>query len=180
MASNWPHNPDNPVPQKVRRALDAGDVEALAAALTIRQRRFAEEYVVDFNGTAAAIRSGYSPKTAMQQATRLLKHEGIAAYIEALSLEKSQGIKSVDPEYVIQKVTEIITKEGARDGDKLRGLELLARHLGMFVDKTEITGKDGGPLAIEQKKIIEEDSRSFIDNLKAMQRKKPDLKVVGE
>lgn len=41
--------------------------------LTRKQRKFAEEYLVDCNGTKAAIRAGYSPKTANEQAAKLDK-----------------------------------------------------------------------------------------------------------
>ena len=44
----------------------------LPAKLTAKQQRFCEEYMVDLNGTQAAIRAGYSKKTAMQQSYQLL------------------------------------------------------------------------------------------------------------
>ncbi len=40
--------------------------------LTSKQKRFVEEYLIDSNGTQAAIRAGYSKKTANEQSTRLL------------------------------------------------------------------------------------------------------------
>ena len=40
--------------------------------LTNRQKRFVEEYLIDLNARQAAIRAGYSPKTAQEQASRLL------------------------------------------------------------------------------------------------------------
>lgn len=130
-------------------------MNALAKALTVRQRRFCEEYILDFNGSAAAVRAGYSPKYADRQAYQLLKqHDGCIAYIDHLTRSKEAKIMSVNPDYVIQRVMAIINNHEAKDGDKLRGLELLARHLGMFIDRTEITGKDGG--AIETKKIAED------------------------
>jgi phage terminase small subunit len=52
--------------------------------LNDRQRRFAEEYCVDFNGTQAAIRAGYSADTARQQAWRMLTNVNISAAIEHL------------------------------------------------------------------------------------------------
>lgn len=42
------------------------------AKLTARQQRFCDEYLIDLNATQAAIRAGYSPKTAEQAASRLL------------------------------------------------------------------------------------------------------------
>jgi phage terminase small subunit len=44
----------------------------LEPRLTPKRARFVEEYLVDLNGTQAAIRAGYSPKTANEQAARLL------------------------------------------------------------------------------------------------------------
>ena len=45
--------------------------------LTPRQRRFAEEYLLDLNATQAAIRAGYSPRTAEQQGSRLLSNANV-------------------------------------------------------------------------------------------------------
>lgn len=67
---------------------------------------------------------------------------------------------SVNPEYLIQKVTAIINDDSAKDNDKLRGIEMLMRHLGMFVERTEITGKDGGAIEVEQRRI-EQEAQSF-------------------
>jgi phage terminase small subunit len=50
--------------------------------LTRKQEAFASEYLVDLNGTQAAIRAGYSPHTAGEQAYELLKLPDIAAAIE--------------------------------------------------------------------------------------------------
>jgi phage terminase small subunit len=40
--------------------------------------------------------------------------------------------------------------------DVLKGCELLGKHLGMFIDKKEVTGKDGGPLIIKLDGELEE------------------------
>ncbi|MDP2618611.1 MAG: terminase small subunit [Hyphomicrobiales bacterium] len=53
-------------------------------ALNAKQRRFVDEYLVDLNATQAAIRSGYSKRTAEQQACRLLKNVKIAAEVGRL------------------------------------------------------------------------------------------------
>lgn len=57
--------------------------------LNDRQRRFAEEYVVDLNATEAATRAGYSPKTAYAQGSRLLSHVEVAALIKELQDERA-------------------------------------------------------------------------------------------
>lgn len=167
-----PHDPDRPESAAVRKALAKMDMEALAIALTPRQRAFCKEYTVDFNGAAAAVRAGYATKYADRQAHQLLKHKGVSTYIDHLTASKAAKIMSVDPDYVIQGIVEIVQKEVAKDGDKLRGYELLARIMGMFVDKTEITGKDGGAIEVEQRQIEEE--ASHVINLLNGMRKKND------
>lgn len=50
-------------------------------ALTDKKKRFCDEYLIDFNGTQAAIRAGYSEKTANEQAARLLANVSIQEYL---------------------------------------------------------------------------------------------------
>lgn len=50
--------------------------------LTPKQRRFVDEYLIDLNATQAAIRAGYSPKTANEQGARLLANVSIAKAIQ--------------------------------------------------------------------------------------------------
>ncbi len=52
--------------------------------LTPKQKRFCVEYIVDFDGTKAAVRAGYSPKTAAAQASRLLKNVNVQIEIKRL------------------------------------------------------------------------------------------------
>jgi phage terminase small subunit len=49
--------------------------------LTDKQQRFCDEYLIDLNGTQAAIRAGYSQKTANEQAARLLANVSIQEYV---------------------------------------------------------------------------------------------------
>lgn len=66
------------------------------AQLNEKQKRFCEEYLVDLNTTQAAIRAGYSKKTAYSQGHDLLKKPEVSQYIQALRLEqqKRTGIES--------------------------------------------------------------------------------------
>ena len=50
--------------------------------LTAKQERFVDEYMIDLNATQAAIRAGYSEKTAQMQASRLLSNVMVQAAIE--------------------------------------------------------------------------------------------------
>jgi hypothetical protein len=165
-----PANPLRPESPAVKKALAAMDMDALRKALTPRQRRFCDEYVVDFNGTAAAIRAGYSTKYPEKVANQLQHNQGIATYIDFLTASHASKIMSVNPDWVVQGITKIILKENGKDGDKLRGYELIAKILGMLKDRTEISGPDGG--AIETRQRIDEESASFTNMLRAMAKKK--------
>jgi phage terminase small subunit len=58
--------------------------------LTPKQTRFVEEYLVDLNGKQAAIRAGYSPKTAEVQASRLLRNAKVQAALESAIQARSK------------------------------------------------------------------------------------------
>ncbi len=62
----------------------------MAKELTPKQWRFVEEYLVDLNGTQAAIRAGYSPNCAGQQAYENLKKPEIIALIEDLQKARAE------------------------------------------------------------------------------------------
>lgn len=165
-----PHNKERPESAAVKKALEQMDIEALGIALTPRQRRFCDEYVLDYNGAAAVVRAGYSKKYCDRMAHTLLRNAGVRAYIDYLAASKAAKIMSVDPDYIINGIVGIVSKDGGRDGDKLRGYELLARIMGMFIDKQEITGRDGEAIRIEQQRV-EEETASVINLLNGMRRK---------
>ena len=68
------------------------EAEKLGEALKPRERRFVHEYLVDLNGTQAAVRADYSEKTAASQASRLLRKPEIRAYRDALLQEQFDAI----------------------------------------------------------------------------------------
>lgn len=67
-------------------------VVELGKKLTARERAFVRQYLVDLNGTQAAIRVGYSEKTAASQASRLLRKSDVQAYRDALLQEQFDAI----------------------------------------------------------------------------------------
>ena len=159
--------------------------------LNDKQRRFVQEYLVDSNATQAAIRAGYSRKTAEQQGPRLLGNVGVARLIREgqAELSRSTGINARTvleellriaqsdvrglfnedgtlkhpkdmPEDVRRTIAGIdvvdvpgtalsFTKK-VRMWDKLRALEMLAKHLGLLKERVELTGKDGGPVEVAE------------------------------
>lgn len=87
--------------------MTAGEIEAY---LDEREARFAREYVVDLNGTQAAIRAGYKPgakgASAAVQASRLLRDARVRAYRAALIRESVEDM-DVSRETLVLKLLEI-------------------------------------------------------------------------
>lgn len=179
--AKYPHNSKRPEPQGVIRAIENDDLEALLRVLSVRQKRFAEEYVYDFDGKAAAIRAGYAIPTADKQAYILLKHRGVMYYIDHLSKNKETNITVIDENWIVQKIVSTLEKAEHRENFTaiLRAAELLARHKGMLRDKQEISGPDGNPIEIANRKKTEEDADNFLSTIKNLGNKKPDLKLVS-
>jgi phage terminase small subunit len=75
-------------------------------ALTPRQQRFVDEYLIDLNATQAAIRAGYSAKTAHSQGERLLRHVEVSAAIAAAKKARAERAE-VDADYVLKRMIEI-------------------------------------------------------------------------
>lgn len=74
--------------------------------LTDKQRRFCEEYIIDFNGTQAAIRAGYSKNTANEQASRMLANVNIQGYLKALKEQVSKRT-GITVDWVVGRLKEI-------------------------------------------------------------------------
>lgn len=144
-------------------------------SLNAKQQRFVQEYLVDLNATQAAIRAGYSEKTARSIASELLTKPDIQAAVtdgkQKISQKTGLSVQWVlerlssvaerclqceqvldrkgDPVYVETPNGEEAVAFTFQAGAANRALELLGKHLGMFVEKVEHTGKDGGPIQTE-------------------------------
>lgn len=154
--------------------------------LTPKQEAFCLEYLVDLNGTQAAIRAGYSKKTAEAAGSRLLRNVKVTARIQQLRNEQQKRVE-VTADYVLttiidtierckqaepvtDKKGEIVKIEDPETGEMtaqykydaaavLKGSELLGKHLAMWTEKREVTGKDGGPIQIDGMSDEELDAR---------------------
>jgi phage terminase small subunit len=104
--------------------------------LTPKQKKFCQEYLVDLNATKAAIRAGYSEKTAKSQGQRLLTNVDLQEYLHFLMDERAQRTRA-NADEILERL-DYIAKTAPKDNDKLRALELIGRHLGMFTDKIDV------------------------------------------
>ena len=128
--------------------------------MTGKQKRFAEEYLVDCNATQAAIRAGYSEKTAYSQGERLLKNVEVKNWIDE-QLAQMQGNTIADAKEVMEYLTSVLRGESrgtelvidsvgdymseAREvekapseKEKLKAAELLAKRYGLLTDKVNL------------------------------------------
>jgi phage terminase small subunit len=112
--------------------------------MTPKQQRFAEEYLIDLNATQAAIRAGYSQRTANEQGARLLTNVSVASFVQAKMNERSERT-GITADYVLDGIKDV-TERCAEKGEAfnptsaLKGYELLGKHLKLFTDKVEHTG----------------------------------------
>lgn len=141
--------------------------------LTDKQAAFVREYLVDLNATQAAIRAGYSERTASRIGPQLLGKTCVREAIEKAQAKRARRVE-VTQDYVLSNLVEVVERtmqrapvtnrkgEQATDEEGRavwtfdakganRALELLGKHLGIFTDKirAEVSGPDGGPMASE-------------------------------
>lgn len=148
------------------------------AKLTEKQQRFVDEYLIDLNATQAAVRAGYSAKTADVQGSRMLGNVKVQQAISEAMAERSKRTGVNQDRVVLElakialvKMTDVVDSQGrirsdATDDDlaciesvkykksesdtgssverevkiasKLKALELLGKHLGMWNDKLDV------------------------------------------
>lgn len=151
----------------------------IMAKLTDKQQRFVDEYLIDLNATQAAIRAGYSAKTADQQGSRMLANVKVKQAVAEKQAQRSKRTGVNQDRVVLElakvafaKITDIVDSKGRIKEDaspddlaciesikykesdneyggsverevkiasKLKALELLGKHLGMWSDKFNVT-----------------------------------------
>src|SRR5919197_2742959 len=80
--------------------------KATRSELTPKQARFCAEYLIDLNATQAAIRAGYSPRTANEQGARLLAHVSIAAAISQAKQAQAERT-GITADRVLQEIARL-------------------------------------------------------------------------
>ncbi|WP_418459929.1 terminase small subunit [Brucella intermedia] len=113
------------------------------ANLTPKQERFVAEYLIDLNATQAAIRAGYSEKTAGQVGFENLKKPEIADAIAAKAGKTAEKL-DLSAERVLRGLFEEATRtgEGSSHGARVSAWGLLGKYHKLFVDRVEadVTG----------------------------------------
>ena len=113
-----------------------------------KQKQFCEEYIIDLNGTQAAIRAGYSAKTANEQAAQLLAKLSIQEYIQDIKNKRSERVKYSQDELMrdilevknrCMQANPVLDKEGNETGiwkfdsnGANKALDMLAKHVGFY------------------------------------------------
>lgn len=148
--------------------------------MTVRQRRFVEEYLVDFNGSAAVTRAGYGTQSPKRLAYEMLKNPAIRAAIDQVTLERAEK-SNLNPEYVMNKLRRTIEKAENDNNHSavLRGCEIMARALGMFIERKEISGPNGDAIKYEQVKEAADAFTSAISGLIERGREEGSFIIVG-
>lgn len=125
--------------------------------MTLKQQRFADEYIISGNATGAAVKAGYSPKYANTNASKLLQNTAIKSYIDE-RLAQLASEKIATQEEVLSYLTSVMRGEtqeqtlisigelgqtitdidvGAKD--RIKAAELLGKRHRLWTDKQEIT-----------------------------------------
>lgn len=134
----------------------------IVAGMTAKQQRFCDEYLIDLDGTKAAIRAGYSPKTAGVIASENLKKPKLKQYIAERMAEKEKQLIA-DQDEVLKYLTKVLRgesqseivvvvssgdfmteaqriKKAPDEKERLKAAELLGKRYGLYTDKMEFTG----------------------------------------
>jgi len=107
--------------------------------LNAKQTKFVEEYMVDLNATQAAIRAGYSEKSASAIGHENLSKPEIQSELSKRIQERSQRTQ-VDADWVVENLVGNHTRAVETDelGHSNKALELLGKNCGMFTSKLDV------------------------------------------
>ncbi len=115
--------------------------------LTPKQELFITEYMKDLNATQAAIRAGYSEKTAKDIGCENLAKPNLKKEIDRRLEERAKN-NGITAEFVLNGIKGIAVS-GERESDKLKAYELLGKHLKLFTDKIESDNKNDNTVHIK-------------------------------
>ncbi|WP_084448537.1 terminase small subunit [Desulfovibrio inopinatus] len=108
--------------------------------MTEKMRRFFEEYEKDKNPVQAALRAGYSPRSAASTAKKLLKRvESLSSVDQAVSTSAAspsqEAPSQLDRNAIVQGLL-LEATTGEQQSSRIKAWELLAKHLGLLSEKS--------------------------------------------
>ena len=128
------------------------------AQMTAKQQRFVSEYLKDCNATQAALRAGYSEKSAYSIGQRLLKNVEVKLAVEE-EMERLRTENTADSQEVVEYLTSVmrgreketvpifagegvqeLTEKPVGAKDRIKAAELLAKRYGLLTERTELSG----------------------------------------
>jgi phage terminase small subunit len=125
------------------------------SALTPRQQRFVDEYLLDLNATQAATRAGYSARTANEQGARLLAKASVAQAVEAAQRSRGERLQVTQDDVLEGLLLEARrTGPGSSHSARVAALGLLGKHLGMFTERTQQADRDREPTDQQQTFVL--------------------------
>lgn len=123
------------------------------AKLTEKQKRFCEEYLIDLNATQSYLRAGYKAKSneiACSEGSKLLRNPKVVEYIQELRERQSKRTE-ITADKVLEELGTVAFNRNIECAgrDKVKALELIGQHLGMFTEKVSITKEDEIPRLLD-------------------------------
>ena len=126
------------------------------AQLTLKQKKFADEYIISGNATESAIKAGYSSKYANTNVSKLLQNTTIKSYIDE-RLAQLESEKIADQQEVLKYLSavmrgemteqtlksvgesgQVITEIDVGAKDRIKAAELLGKRYRLWTDKSEV------------------------------------------
>lgn len=136
--------------------------------LTDKQQRFVEEYLVDLNATQAAVRAGYSAKTANEQGARLLANVSVQNAIR----ERQEVLKmktEITQEWVVERYRRIVEGCDKRlffnDDGSVKPPSQWSAEMGLAVAGFEVQELGDEGLAVSVSKLRFQDAKAALDSL---------------
>lgn len=135
--------------------------------MTRKQQAFVNEYLVDLNATQAAIRAGYSERSAASIGEENLRKPEIRAAVDEAFAARAERVEVTQDE-VVGGLKGIATAVANPAAARVSAWAHLGKHLGMFTEKVEHSGPDGGPIVVEDRSASLEDVAKLLRDTGAL------------
>lgn len=106
--------------------------------LTIKQKRFADEYIISGNAYQAALKAGYSENYAKNASYKMVENSGkLSSYINARMNKMSKSTIATQEE-ILEYLTSVVRNDEEGTRDKIKAAELLGKRYGSWIEKSQV------------------------------------------